>query len=282
MSAAVQQPHPIQVNCTAEEARALTDQIKGSVERTWGLLIAAYERQAWKALDYTSWGSYVTAEFGIRRSRSYQLIDHSIVVSQIAAAADVHTVDLPEGAVRGMKPHLAEVTEQVREAVAGVSDEQLRADVAEQVTRAARDQFLADRATGEVLSPQDWAARNPSRTGTPGGEGQGNEAPETDTSTSPPGQPVWSPSGVLDQPAKPSKAPATSKSSRPQSLEEQFADASRALHKAVNEIERLSADGRFVVYAAKLDKKHRRGIDDAVEGLTAVLTRLRDVAGRAK
>lgn len=275
MTAPARQPHPIPARCSAQEARALTDQIKGSVERTWGLLIAAYERQAWKALDYTSWHAYVTAEFGISRSRSYQLIDQATVVREIQAAADVSTpVDISEAVARDVKPHLEQVAEQVHEAVAHV-DEPDRAEVAAQVVRDAREQIVADRRTGEVLSEQEWAARNDDLTAPP--------AEDDD---------AWAPSAAVDKPptpvapqapspARPS-APAGKSSSRPVGVDQDFAAAVRELQKAVNHIDRLTADGRFVFYARKLNDKYRPTISEASEGLEAILTRLTDIAARTK
>lgn len=287
-AAQTQQPHPIPAACTVEEARALTDQIRGTVERTWLLLVAAHERQAWKALGYTSFQAYLEAEFGIKRSRAYQLLAHSTVVREIAVAADVHSVDIPEGATRGVKPHLTEVADRVREAVADVPDEPTRAEVAEQVVRDAQAEFLHDRRTGEVLSPEDWAAQaDPAARA----DGPDDTAPPDDTA-SPADEPAvsdgdgWSPSDALDRPAsKPSK-PTPSRSTRPLGLDEQFRDAAIDLRRVVNRLEQLSADGRLSTYAQG-DGTRRgvravlAGLDDAAEGIGLVLTRLRDAGAAA-
>lgn len=54
---------------TANEARALTDQIKVAVEGTWQLIKHAYQSRAWDALGYSSWDDYCTREFGTSRLR---------------------------------------------------------------------------------------------------------------------------------------------------------------------------------------------------------------------
>jgi hypothetical protein len=91
--------------CDAAEARELTEQIKGSVEKTWRLLLNAHEWNAWAALGYDTWESYVRAEFGIGRSRSYQLLDQGRVVREIEAAVSTN-VDIKEAQARELAPLL--------------------------------------------------------------------------------------------------------------------------------------------------------------------------------
>lgn len=54
---------------TAIDARALTDQIKVTVEGAWLLIMRAYETRAWSALGYQTWDEYCTREFGSSRLR---------------------------------------------------------------------------------------------------------------------------------------------------------------------------------------------------------------------
>jgi hypothetical protein len=53
----------------ADEARAVTDVIRGHVEAAWELIVQAYTRRAWAALGYQSWDGYCIAEFGTSRLR---------------------------------------------------------------------------------------------------------------------------------------------------------------------------------------------------------------------
>lgn len=53
----------------AQQARALTDQIKVAVEGTWQLIERAYVTRAWAALGYRSWDDYCHREFGTARLR---------------------------------------------------------------------------------------------------------------------------------------------------------------------------------------------------------------------
>lgn len=83
---------------TAEEARALTDEIQQSAERTYSLLLRAHEGEAWAALGYGSWRDYATTEFNMSQSRAYQLLDQARVVRSIEAASDSTNVELPNEA----------------------------------------------------------------------------------------------------------------------------------------------------------------------------------------
>ncbi len=98
--------------CTADEARALTDRIRGTVTAAWVLLLEAYERGAWAALGYGRWEDYVAAEFHLSRSRSYQLLDLGRVARELPAGGSgsmstkVDTDPLPETHARELAPLL--------------------------------------------------------------------------------------------------------------------------------------------------------------------------------
>lgn len=116
------------------EARAITAQIKSAAEDLWNLLYEAHERQAWQALGYRTWEEYVSTEFAMHRSRSYQLIDQARVIKAIQSAAGVSTnVDIPEGTTRRIKPHLPAITDAIRERVADGQEpiEAVRATITE-------------------------------------------------------------------------------------------------------------------------------------------------------
>lgn len=91
----------VQVPMEADEARALTDQIKTTVEFAWGLIVQAYLGQAWLALGYETWDSYCAKEFDganlqlpreKRREAVRSLKDHKLSTRAIGAATGVtHT-----------------------------------------------------------------------------------------------------------------------------------------------------------------------------------------------
>jgi hypothetical protein len=262
--------------CDKAEAQALTAKIKDSVDRTWRLLSNAFEWRAWEALGYRSWEAYVRDELGISRSRAYQLLDQAKVVREIQAAASVHNVDISEAVARDIKPHLAQVAEQVREAVADVPAPARPAVVAD-VVRNAREQVVADRGTGEVLSAQEWAAQNPS----PDKEGL---TPPGQAEPYPADADGWTPSRAAEAEPTSSPAPArpaaAAKALRPSSIEQDFSEAVRELARAVNRVERLSADGRFTSQAVKINDKHRPSIANVAESIDIVLVRMRAIAAR--
>lgn len=115
---------------TSGEAEWLTARIKAYVGQSWRLLVIAYKRNAHKALGYKSWEGYVGDEFGISRSRAYQLLDRAYVIGEIEAAVaevvevpgDVSTdVDtsaldsvISEAAARDLKSQLPDVTEKIK------------------------------------------------------------------------------------------------------------------------------------------------------------------------
>lgn len=98
------------------EAQKLTKKIKEATDHLWYLLIDAHEGKAWKALGYTSWEAYVKAEFGMGRSRSYQLLDQGKVVEALRdATGDLSTkVDISEREARDIKDDLPVVTEAIK------------------------------------------------------------------------------------------------------------------------------------------------------------------------
>lgn len=103
----------------ADEARALTDQIKDTAAVLWELIVAAYHGRAWIALGYESWDVYCIREFGSSRLRipreerpdmvcslrqaglsiraiaSATGIDKNTVQADLAQVSEIHTPDEP-------------------------------------------------------------------------------------------------------------------------------------------------------------------------------------------
>lgn len=57
-----------------EEARDLTSRIDTTQDHHWALLYEAKVRKAWIPLGYKSFGDYVSAELGMKRSQAYNLL----------------------------------------------------------------------------------------------------------------------------------------------------------------------------------------------------------------
>lgn len=107
---------------STSEARAITDQIKEHTDAVWKLLVVAHEGQAWKPLGYSNWATYVQGEFGIGRSRSYQLLDQARVIREIESELSTK-VDISERDARDIKPVLTAVVADIREGVADLGPE---------------------------------------------------------------------------------------------------------------------------------------------------------------
>jgi hypothetical protein len=101
----------------ATAARVLTDRIRRRAEDLWADLVEAHDRRAWAALGYSSWRAYATAEFGMSQSRAYQLLDAGRVQAALTEATGSTSVELTEAAARDVKPHLAVVTDKVRNTI---------------------------------------------------------------------------------------------------------------------------------------------------------------------
>ena len=73
---------------------------------------------------HSTFEAYCKDRWQIGRSQAYRMIDHSLVIDAIGeSAGDLSPHgDISEKAARDIKPHLAEVTEKIREKVAAGSD----------------------------------------------------------------------------------------------------------------------------------------------------------------
>jgi predicted transcriptional regulator len=81
----------------AENARALTDQIKSRVETLWELIKAAYHGRAWIALGYESWDAYCDSEFQTSRLRLPREERADVVVSLRDSGVSQRAIALATG-----------------------------------------------------------------------------------------------------------------------------------------------------------------------------------------
>lgn len=99
---------------TTDEARALTFRIRQEGQHLSLLLAEAHERKAWRALGYRSWGAYIRKEFGMSRSRSYELLVHAEVATSLKKAAGLDVVPpITPLAALTVRPRLELVLEEV-------------------------------------------------------------------------------------------------------------------------------------------------------------------------
>lgn len=127
------------------KARDITEAIKSVATATYALLYEAYEYKAHKALGYKSWADYVTQEFEMSRSRSYQLIAQAETIKMIEEAVPEGTkVKLTEAQVRDLKSELPRITKTIEEKTSDMSPEEAEALVNELI-ESEREQARADK-----------------------------------------------------------------------------------------------------------------------------------------
>lgn len=108
-----------------DAAKELTEQIRSMATATYVLVKRAYDYKAWMALGYDSWGDYVTSEFSISRSRSYQLINQAKVIEAISESApDGTSVTITEAQARDVERALPKITDRVKKETAGQDPEE--------------------------------------------------------------------------------------------------------------------------------------------------------------
>ena len=100
---------------TADDARALTDEVKTDALNLWTKLLRLHESGAHTALGYASWHEYCTEEFNMGKSRAYQVLDAARVVTEITFGRSTNggTTPTSERVARELVPVHREDPEQV-------------------------------------------------------------------------------------------------------------------------------------------------------------------------
>lgn len=122
---------------TPADARELTDRIKSGLGHVSLLLLEAHDKKAWSPLGCKSWSHYVRSEFGISRSRSYELLDHARVLQAVTSAAQMSGIpDISPYASHEIRPRLGQLTAEIRAQSCGLPESRVQAIVAELVRNA--------------------------------------------------------------------------------------------------------------------------------------------------
>lgn len=168
-------PAPLSV----DDARQLTDNIRGAAEMLWMLIARAHAGKAWEALGFSSWESYVREEFDMSRSRSYQLLDQARVIEAISAALpEGANVGISEAAARDLKGVLDEIVPSLRESTYGLAPDEASV-VLDEIVEEQRDRLREEReaAYDEV---DDDSQSFEEYGGKSDGDYKGNGPPKTD------------------------------------------------------------------------------------------------------
>jgi hypothetical protein len=133
---------------TEPEARALTDRIKSGVGQVSLLLLEAHKRRAWAVLGYHTWEMYVRKEFGLSRTRSYELVYHGEVIREIQAATGMFGIpNITPYVALQVRANLEEVTEVLKVRTRNARSEAESAAVVAEVVEHLRARLARRRAT---------------------------------------------------------------------------------------------------------------------------------------
>jgi hypothetical protein len=139
-----------------EAARELTQRIRLATQQVCLLLLEAHDRRAAGALGYPTWEQYVLSEFGLSRSRSYELLDQARVIRALQSAAGVTGwLDVSARAASRIKLHLLDMVRAARLRTRNLPEaerlevvNQLVREVRARVNAESRDRRAADRRSG--------------------------------------------------------------------------------------------------------------------------------------
>jgi hypothetical protein len=99
---------------TPDEAREITKQIRSTVENMWELIIQAYRKRAWAALDYPSWDEYCRKEFNKIPQRRITHEERAEIIAGMRGSGMT---------IRAIASAVPTGKRQVEEALAGLSSE---------------------------------------------------------------------------------------------------------------------------------------------------------------
>jgi hypothetical protein len=102
---------------SAEEAKALTEEIRSHARMTCFLLAKAHDQRAWRVLGYRSWAAYGRCEFGLSRARLYDLLEQAHVIRCLQTALGLRlevAPDISPYAARDIKDVVDSVATEVR------------------------------------------------------------------------------------------------------------------------------------------------------------------------
>lgn len=133
------------------QAKELTEYIRSTSNVLYVLIERAHTGKAHVALGYKSFEEYVKAEFDISRSRAYQLLNQSRVISEIEGALPEGTaIHITEAAARDLKHALDDLVPEIRERTADMEP-----DMAGEVLEDMVAKYREEKLRGETELPDD-------------------------------------------------------------------------------------------------------------------------------
>lgn len=133
------------------QAKELTEYIRSTSNVLYVLIERAHTGKAHVALGYKSFEEYVKAEFDISRSRAYQLLNQSRVISEIEDALPEGTaIHITEAAARDLKHALDDLVPEIRERTADMEP-----DMAGEVLEDMVAKYREEKLRGDTELPDD-------------------------------------------------------------------------------------------------------------------------------
>lgn len=153
------------------QAKELTEYIRSTSNVLYVLIERAHSGKAHTALGYKTFEEYVRAEFDISRSRAYQLLNQSRVISELESALPEGTpVHITEAAARDLKHALDDLVPEIRERTADLTPD-VAGEVLEEMVANYREEKL--RAKEEADLDDDFEDEEGGYTGSGDGTYQG-------------------------------------------------------------------------------------------------------------
>lgn len=132
------------------QAKELTEYIRSTSNVLYVLIERAHSGKAHTALGYKTFEEYVRAEFDISRSRAYQLLNQSRVISELESALPEGTpVHITEAAARDLKHALDDLVPEIRERTADLSPD-VAGEVLEEMVANYREEKLRAKEESEL------------------------------------------------------------------------------------------------------------------------------------
>lgn len=139
---------------TRLEASRLTQRIKTAGRNLSRLVLRAHEGRAWIALGYDSWEQYARQEFGLSRSRSYELVDQARVIKALSSAAQVPAdLRVSPWAIREIKRYVPELLETIRQRASATASRREAVELIGQVVEEKRAALKGRRDQPQAVAP---------------------------------------------------------------------------------------------------------------------------------
>lgn len=157
---------------TKAAAEELTNSIRAAATATYILVKRAHDGKAWKSLGYDTWEQYVTKEFDMTTSRSYQLINQANVIKEIESVVpDGTPVSLTEKEARDIKAELPRITKTIKDKTSKVSPDEAASTVGKIVSDARAEKKEAKAAVKqekeEAVQEDSFAGLDSKRSSSP-------------------------------------------------------------------------------------------------------------------